>query len=377
MEPPSADAPTLCGGAVAAEGQPLEGAAAPRGVPDDRLLWELALSPLALPAADSAVEAGIPKLLAESGEPLSAPAMAERLSLSRRGVCALCAVLGAYGIVQGVAVDGAVCFRLSPTGQALFGPAGAAWGWRALIGSGRSLADPELSGAVLRSATTGKPCVGDTCARWRGGAVGPEAAAASCGLMEAMNAVAAAELAARLAAEHARDCAAGVLDAAGGGGCYARALRATFPGARVGIAELPAVCAHLRAEGSCPAAGVELHEADLFRDPWPEGFGVHLLASVLHDWAQRDCVTLLRMSFAALPPGGLLVLHEQLLGDELDGPLAAALSSVLMLIAQRGRSRSAAQLRLLCEEAGFADFAAAPRGAVFTVCTARKPPAPA
>src|SRR5207237_4018668 len=97
---------------------------------------------------------------------------------------------------------------------------------------------------------------------------------------------------------------------------------------------------------------VDIHGFNLFQDPWPSGYDAILLSNVLHDWDSERRAQMVRCSFDALPPRGRLYVHEMLLNDAQDGPLAATLFSVMML-GTRGKQLSIAELDELLSHAGF------------------------
>src|SRR5712671_6381335 len=49
---------------------------------------------------------------------------------------------------------------------------------------------------------------------------------------------------------------------------------------------------------------------DMFVDPFPQGCDIHLFSNVLHDWDIDRVEQLLQKSFAALPSGGMVVVHD-------------------------------------------------------------------
>ena len=93
---------------------------------------------------------------------------------------------------------------------------------------------------------------------------------------------------------------------------------------------------------------------DMFRDPLPAGADVITLSWILHDWDDKQALTLLRRCHAALQPGGSVLVLEELLDDDGTGPVVTAERSLTMLVAtEGGRERSAAEYVALLGEAGF------------------------
>jgi acetylserotonin N-methyltransferase len=147
-----------------------------------------------------------------------------------------------------------------------------------------------------------------------------------------------------------------LLDVAGGSGCYAIALALRHSHMRCTVADLPPVANDARSyiERYDCQARVDTFGFNMFTDSWPTGYDAVLMTNVLHDWDPDRRTQLATSAFNALPPGGRLFIHEILLNDSQDGPLPAALFSVMML-GTRGKQLSFAELDDLGREAGFAD----------------------
>ena len=75
-------------------------------------------------------------------------------------------------------------------------------------------------------------------------------------------------------------------------------------------------------------------------DPLPSGFDAHLYSQVLHDWDAARVEQLLASSFAALPPGGILIDHDTRVDAAKRGPLPVAEYSVLPMHSTPGKCGS-------------------------------------
>jgi hypothetical protein len=146
-----------------------------------------------------------------------------------------------------------------------------------------------------------------------------------------------------------------VLDIAGGSGIYACALHARHPHLRTAVLEKPPVDRVARAAIARRgfAEKVEVLAADMFADAWPSGFDVHLLSNVLHDWDEPVVRDLLAKSAAALPTGGLLVVHDAFINAEKTGPLHVAEYSALLMNITEGKCYSLGEMRAYLRDAGF------------------------
>ena len=146
-----------------------------------------------------------------------------------------------------------------------------------------------------------------------------------------------------------------LLDVAGGSGIYACAIVARHPHLRAAVFEKPPVDAIASACIARQHCGdkVEVIAGDMFKDAWSEGFDVHLLSNVLHDWEEPTVRDLLAKSHAALAPGGLLLIHDAFLNADKTGPLHVAEYSALLMQITEGKCYSLAEMRVALDATGF------------------------
>jgi len=166
-----------------------------------------------------------------------------------------------------------------------------------------------------------------------------------------------------------------LLDIAGGSGIYACAMVARHPHLRATVFERPPVDAIARAmtqkRGYTERVGVTA--GDMFQDPLPRGYDLHLYSNVLHDWDLDKVRPLLAASFAALDAGGVLIVHDAHLDRDKSGPLPVAKYSALLMSVTEGKCYSISEMETLLTEAGFAEIAYTPTVADRSIITARKP----
>lgn len=258
------------------------------------------------------------------------------LGLSTRGANALLTALVALKLLQ----RDRTRFALTPHGRQR---------WQVALRYARNPYDVTLAmqGAALR---TGLPLQAERIQAWADGRDLPDAAA-SAQRMHALMAGPAQQLAQQpLFGRVDR-----LLDVAGGLGTNLAALAQRWPQLRLGLFELPGVV-ELAAD-SLASSGLQprvaLHGGNMFEDPLPAGYDLHLWSNVFHDWPPDRCLRLAQRSLDALPSGGRIVLHEQLLDDDRCGPLPAALFSLMMLFTTRGQQFTGRELRALLREVGF------------------------
>src|ERR1700743_1937027 len=151
-----------------------------------------------------------------------------------------------------------------------------------------------------------------------------------------------------------------LLDVAGGSGSSACSIVARHPHLRAALLDKPR--GDRIARESIAQRGyaekVDVIARDMFSDDWPTGFDVHLISNVLHDWDEDTVKKLLAKSFAALPSGGLLIVHDMHINAEKTGPLHAAEYSALLMNITEGKCYSTGEMRAYFGELGFewADF---------------------
>ncbi|UNO43285.1 acetylserotonin O-methyltransferase [Streptomyces sp. MST-110588] len=148
-----------------------------------------------------------------------------------------------------------------------------------------------------------------------------------------------------------------LLDVGGGSGAYAIELCRRHPDLRATVYDLPGVCpaAARNAEAAGLADRIATFPGDFLAEPaLPGGHDVIVLSMILHDWDEETNRTLLGKCYAALPPGGELVISELMVDDDLTGPATAALMSLNMLVeTEGGRNYTAAQYADWLTDAGF------------------------
>ena len=165
-----------------------------------------------------------------------------------------------------------------------------------------------------------------------------------------------------------------LLDIAGGSGIYACSLVAHHARLRASVLEKKPVDAIARksiASRGC-ADRVSVLAGNMFEGPLPAGCDVHLFSNVLHDWDEPLVRQLIAKSFAALPSGGLLVIHDMHVNAQKTGPLPVAAYSALLMTITEGKCYSVTEINGYLREAGFRDPQFIPTAADRSVITARK-----
>ena len=82
-------------------------------------------------------------------------------------------------------------------------------------------------------------------------------------------------------------------------------------------------------------------------------YDVAWLSHILHGESPGDCLKLIKKAVSVLKPGGLIIIHEFILNNSMDGPLFPALFSLNMLIGtESGQSYSEEQISEMLSKAG-------------------------
>jgi predicted O-methyltransferase YrrM len=146
-----------------------------------------------------------------------------------------------------------------------------------------------------------------------------------------------------------------LLDIGGGSGIYACSLVAHHAGLRATVFEQPPVdrIARRCIEERGFSDHVSVAVGDMFKDALPSDCDVHLFSNVLHDWGIAEAKQLLSISHAALPSGGLLVIHDAFINADKTGPLPVAEYSALLMHSTQGKCYSVGEYAALLSEAGF------------------------
>lgn len=165
-----------------------------------------------------------------------------------------------------------------------------------------------------------------------------------------------------------------LLDIAGGSGIYACSFCAHFPDLRATVLEKPPV--DRITAGAVARRGfsgrVSVVAGDMLAAPLPAGFDAHLFSNVLHDWDVPVVRELLGKSFAALAPGGVLIIHDAHLNADKSGPLHVAEYSTMLMHSTEGRCYGAGEMAGYLAGAGFLNVQFKGTAAARSVITAEK-----
>ena len=94
---------------------------------------------------------------------------------------------------------------------------------------------------------------------------------------------------------------------------------------------------------------------------------------IYHDWPLEKCRFLTEKSFASLPSGGRILVHEMLFNDDRTGPYSVAAVNITMLLWCTGQQYSGRELSDMLSEAGFKDIEVKPTFGYWSIVTGIKP----
>ena len=148
-----------------------------------------------------------------------------------------------------------------------------------------------------------------------------------------------------------------LLDVGGASGTYTLAFLSASPEMRATLFDRPPVVGlareRLQEEGMLDR--VDLVAGDFYRDPLPGGHDLVFLSAIIHQNTPAENVELFRKSFAALEPGGRIVVRDHVLSPDRTLPRRAALFAVNMLAAENGgNSYTFEEIQAALAEVGFA-----------------------
>lgn len=144
-----------------------------------------------------------------------------------------------------------------------------------------------------------------------------------------------------------------LLDVGGGSGIYSSTMVAAYPHLSATVLEQAPVDAIVTQEIHRHGLQdrVKVLAGDMFSCEWPEA-DVVLLSNVLHDWDFPEARALLTKAAAALPSGGLLLIHDAFINDHKTGPLPVAEYSALLMNITQGKCYSAAEYGQMMDGVG-------------------------
>lgn len=147
-----------------------------------------------------------------------------------------------------------------------------------------------------------------------------------------------------------------LLDVGGASGTYTLAFLRAVPEMRATLFDRPAVVEMARER--LGAAGVldrvTLVSGDFYLDPLPPGHDLAFVSAIIHQNSPEQNVELFRKVFAALDPGGRIVVRDYVLSPDRISPRSGAIFAVNMLTGGAGGNcYTYSEIKSALEQAGF------------------------
>jgi hypothetical protein len=148
-----------------------------------------------------------------------------------------------------------------------------------------------------------------------------------------------------------------LLDVGGGPATYSIALVQQTPGLRSTVLDLPGVLAVTREivdQNGC-SDRITLRPGNYLTSDFGDGYDAVLLSGMMHRETGATCLMLLRKSFAALLPGGMVVVSDVFFDDDAKNspPFALYFALNMMLTSHDGSAHAKTEMVRWVEESGF------------------------
>lgn len=169
-----------------------------------------------------------------------------------------------------------------------------------------------------------------------------------------------------------------LLDIAGGSGVYSILLCRQFPQLQSIVFDLPPILERTRniIERERMTERVSVREGNYFKDDFGSGVDAILLSNMLQTEGRQTCRMVLKKAFAALNPGGQILVHGIMPDADRTGPVQQTIFSVfMMLVFPEGEAYPGEEIIAWLHETGFVEGEKhlLPPPAFSSLVTARKP----
>jgi hypothetical protein len=166
-----------------------------------------------------------------------------------------------------------------------------------------------------------------------------------------------------------------MLDVGGGSGAHSIAAALHWPHLQILLVDKEVEMLHV-AQEFVAQYGVQdrirMQAGDMLTDPFPAA-DLHLFSAIYHHWPEARCRVLTAKSFASLPSGGRVIIHERPYNDTRTGPLAIAAMTLPALLRGEAGRYSAPDYADMLSEAGFVDIEVRPTTEYWSLITGCKP----
>jgi hypothetical protein len=148
-----------------------------------------------------------------------------------------------------------------------------------------------------------------------------------------------------------------IVDLGGGPGTYLIELLRRWPRARGAIYDLPATLEVTRrlmvSHERSVIARIDLRAVDYNKDELPGPVDVIFMSNIVHSEDEAKNAALIAKCYCALETGGLLLIKDHIMDDELVEPAAGAVFALYLMLTTRGRDYSFTEVSRWLVAAGF------------------------
>ncbi len=150
-----------------------------------------------------------------------------------------------------------------------------------------------------------------------------------------------------------------LLDLGGGPGTYAIHFCMNNPGLKATVYDLPTTRPF--AEKTIEKFGltdrIDFMDGNYVKEGVEGSYDVAWLSHILHGEGNKDCRQIIQKAVSAIEPGGMIIIHDFILNNTMDGPLFPALFSLNMLLGTPdGQSYSENQITGMLSGSGVKDI---------------------
>ncbi|MCG2754812.1 MAG: acetylserotonin O-methyltransferase [Desulfobacteraceae bacterium] len=146
-----------------------------------------------------------------------------------------------------------------------------------------------------------------------------------------------------------------LLDLGGGPGTYAIHFCMKNPRLKATVYDLPTTrpFAEKTIEKFSLTDRIDFMDGNYVEEGIEGVYDVAWLSNILHGEGQKDCQWIIEKTVSALEPGGMIIAHDFILNNTMDGPLFPALFCLNMLLGTpAGQSYSEKQINVMLAKAG-------------------------
>jgi O-methyltransferase/methyltransferase family protein len=151
-----------------------------------------------------------------------------------------------------------------------------------------------------------------------------------------------------------------IADLGGGPGTYVSAMLRRWSHLRAAIFDLPATLEVARKvidEREPDVAGrIDLIPLNYHKVELPAHCGAIFMSNIIHSEDEASNIALMRKCFRALNSGGMVIVKDHIMNEELTEPKAGAIFSLYLLLTTRGRDYSFSEVSEWMRGAGFVEI---------------------